>query len=86
MKNPMFGHYGHGFGVWLTPLGGVTDQTLCAFYGVGPNHQDLAIHQDALILNYFGANHYGLPGYSPHQRLQAPVRSLVHLRLHGRSV
>lgn len=66
-ENPMFGHYGHGFGVWFTPLGGVTDQTLCAFYGVGPTHQDLAIHQDAIILNYFGANHYGLPAY-PLQR------------------
>lgn len=74
-ENPMFGHYGHGFGVWLTPLGGVTDATLCAFYGVGPNHQDLAIHQDALILNYFGANHYGLPGYSlasGYKRLYGP--------------
>ncbi len=63
-ENPMFGHYGHGFGVWFTPLGGVSDQTLAAFYGVGPNHQDLAIHQDCIILNYFGPNHYGLPGYS----------------------
>ncbi len=63
-ENPMFGHYGNGFGAWFTPLGGVTDQTLAAFYGVGPNHQDLAIHQDALILNYFGPNHYGLPAYS----------------------
>jgi rhamnogalacturonan endolyase len=62
-ENPMFGHHGHGFGVWFTALGGVTDRTLGAFYGVGPNHQDLAIHQDALILNYFGANHYGLPSY-----------------------
>jgi rhamnogalacturonan endolyase len=55
-ENPMFGHYGNGFGVWFTALGGVTDRTLGAFYGVGPNHQDLAVHQDALILNYFGAN------------------------------
>jgi rhamnogalacturonan endolyase len=62
-QNPMFGHYGNGFGAWLTPLGGVTEDTLCAYYGVGPNHQDLAVHQDALILNYFGANHYGLPSY-----------------------
>ena len=54
-ENPMFGHFGHGVGVWFTPLGGVTDDTLCAFYGAGPQHQDLAIHQDALILNYFGA-------------------------------
>jgi rhamnogalacturonan endolyase len=53
----------------------VTDGTLGAFYGVGPNHQDLAIHQDALILNYFGANHYGLPGYAlqpGYRRLYGP--------------
>jgi rhamnogalacturonan endolyase len=74
-ENPMFGHYGNGFGAWLTPLGGVTEDTLCAFYGVGPQHQDLAIHQDALILNYFGANHYGLPGYhlnAGYRRLYGP--------------
>lgn len=79
-ENPMFGHYGNGFGAWLTALGGVTDQTLGAFYGVGPNHQDLAIHQDALILNYFGANHYGLPSYPlqpGYRRLYGPW--LTHL-------
>ncbi|HEY7202591.1 MAG TPA: polysaccharide lyase family protein, partial [Candidatus Dormibacteraeota bacterium] len=79
-ENPMFGHYGNGFGVWFTALGGVTDQTLGAFYGVGPNHQDLAIHQDALILNYFGANHYGLPSYplqSGYRRLYGPWLSYV---------
>ncbi len=63
-ENPMFGHFGNGFGAWFTPLEGVSDQTLAGFYGVGPNHQDLAIHQDAIILNYFNPNHYGLPGYS----------------------
>jgi rhamnogalacturonan endolyase len=36
-ENPMFGHFGHGLGVWFTPLGGVTDDTLCAFYGADPN-------------------------------------------------
>jgi rhamnogalacturonan endolyase len=74
-QNPMFGHYGNGFGAWFTPLGGVTEDTLCAFYGVGPNHQDLAVHQDALILNYFGANHYGLPSYplsAGYRRLYGP--------------
>lgn len=79
-ENPMFGHYGHGFGAWLTPLGGVTDQTLCAFYGAGPNHQDLAIHQDALILNYFGINHYGEPSYplfAGYQRLYGPWYTFV---------
>jgi rhamnogalacturonan endolyase len=74
-ENPMFGHFGHGFGVWFTPLGGVTDGTLCAFYGAGPQHQDLAIHQDALILNYFSRNHYGEPAYAipaGYRRLYGP--------------
>lgn len=79
-QNPMFGHYGNGFGVWCTPLGGVTEDTLCAYYGVGPQHQDLAIHQDALILNYFGANHYGLPAYAlfaGYRRLYGPWLTYV---------
>lgn len=74
-ENPMFGHYGHGFGVWFTPLNGVSDRTLAGFYGVGPQRQDLAIHQDALILNYFSPNHYGLPGYqlpTGYRRLYGP--------------
>ena len=81
-ENPMFGHFGHGFGAWLTPLGGITDKTSAAFYGVGPNHQDLAIHQDALILNYFGANHYGLPAYSisnGYRRLYGPWYTFVNV-------
>lgn len=54
-----FGHYGTdpksgwSFAGLFTPLGGVTHETSAASYGVGPNHQDLAIHQDAIILNYF---------------------------------
>jgi rhamnogalacturonan endolyase len=74
-ENPFFGHYGHGYGAWFTALGGVSDQTLSAFYGVGPNHQDLAVHQDGIILNYFGPNHYGLPGYplpAGYKRLYGP--------------
>lgn len=79
-ENPMFGHYGNGFGTWFTPLGGVSDETLAGFYGVGPQHQDLAIHQDALILNYFGANHYGLPSYAlpaGYRRLYGPWFSFL---------
>lgn len=79
-ENPMFGHHGHGFGVWFTPLGGVTADTLCAYYGVGPTHQDLAIHQDAIILNYFGANHYGLPAYDipqGYRRLYGPWYTFI---------
>lgn len=74
-ENPMFGHFGHGYGAWFTPLGGVTDDTLCSFYGAGPQHQDLAIHQDALILNYFSRNHYGEPAYpipAGYRRLYGP--------------
>ncbi|GHJ41551.1 polysaccharide lyase family protein [Streptomyces sp. TS71-3] len=74
-QNPMFGHFGNGFGVWFTPLSGVSDETLAGFYGVGPQRQDLAIHQDALILNYFGVNHYGLPSYAlpaGYRRLYGP--------------
>ena len=63
LPDTLTGHFGNGdgtmntlFGVWFTPLGGVTDQTSAAFYGVGPQHQDLAIHQDALILNYMGVS------------------------------
>jgi len=68
-ENPFFGHFGVDaasstlLGIWLTPLGGVTNATSAATYGVGPDHQDLAIHQDDLILNYMGANHFGLPAY-----------------------
>jgi rhamnogalacturonan endolyase len=74
-ENPFFGHFGHGYGAWFVSLGGITDKTLSASYGVGPNHQDLAVHQDAIILNYFGANHYGLPGYplpAGYKRLYGP--------------
>ena len=66
-ENAFFGHFGAVgdalLGIWLTPLGGVTNATSAATYGIGPQHQDLAIHQDDLILNYMGANHYGLPSY-----------------------
>lgn len=68
-ENPFFGHWGVDktsgqlVGVWLTPLGGATNATSAATYGVGPQHQDLAIHQNGLILNYMSANHYGLPAY-----------------------
>ena len=51
-ETPMWGHYGHGFGVWYIPVS--TD-----YYAGGPLRQDLMVHQDALILNYFQGAHYG---------------------------
>jgi rhamnogalacturonan endolyase len=54
-ENPIWGHYGHGFGVWFMPVS--TD-----YYAGGPLRQDLMVHQDALILNYFQGTHYGAGG------------------------
>ena len=51
-ENPMWGHYGHGFGVWFMPVS-------TEYYAGGPLRQDLLVHQDALILNYFQGAHYG---------------------------
>jgi rhamnogalacturonan endolyase len=47
----MWGHYGHGFGVFFIP------STKDSYAG-GPLRQELIIHQDALILNYIGGGHY----------------------------
>ena len=49
---PMWGHYGHGFGVFYMPIS-------TEYYGGGPLKQELIIHQDALILNYIQGEHYG---------------------------
>jgi rhamnogalacturonan endolyase len=51
-ETPMFGHYGHGFGVFFMPVS-------TEYYSAGPLHQELMVHQDALILNYFQGSHYG---------------------------
>ena len=82
-ENPFFGHFGavgdQLVGVWLTPLSGISNATSAASYGVGPQHQDLAIHQDGIILNYMDPNHYGLPAYSVprgYNRLYGPY--LLH--------
>ena len=49
---PMWGHYGHGIGAWFIP-------TSTESYAGGPLRQELAVHQDALILNYLGGGHFG---------------------------
>lgn len=85
-ENPFFGHWGQHaetgalFGAWFTPLSGVTGETAAADYGVGPTHQDLAIHQDAIILNYFVANHMGVPSYdvpAGYRRMKGPWLTYV---------
>jgi hypothetical protein len=52
---PMWGHLGHGFGAWFIPVS-------TEAYAGGPLRQDLAVHQDALILNYLGGGHLGSSG------------------------
>jgi len=47
----MWGHYGHGFGVFFIP---VTTE----YYGGDPLGQELLVDQDALILNPLGRGHY----------------------------
>jgi rhamnogalacturonan endolyase len=51
-NTPMWGHYGHGFGVFFIPVS-------LESYAGGPLRQELAVHQDALILNYLGGGHFG---------------------------
>jgi rhamnogalacturonan endolyase len=48
---PMWGHYGNGFGAWFI-------NTSNESYAGGPMRQELAVHQDALILNYIGGGHF----------------------------
>jgi hypothetical protein len=48
----MWGHFGHGFGAFFMPVS--TES-----YAGGPLRQELAVHQDALILNYIGGGHFG---------------------------
>jgi rhamnogalacturonan endolyase len=67
-ENPMWGHYGHGFGVWFMPVS-------TEYYAGGPLRQDLLVHQDALILNYFQGAHYGGGGpgaFTGDQKLFGP--------------
>jgi Polysaccharide lyase family 4, domain III/Polysaccharide lyase family 4, domain II len=50
-ESPMWGHFGHGFGAFFMPVS--TES-----YAGGPLRQELAVHQDALILNYIGGGHF----------------------------
>ena len=51
-ETEMWGHFGHGFGVFFMPVSNES-------YAGGPLRQELAVHQDALILNYIGGGHFG---------------------------
>ncbi len=57
-ESPMWGHYGHGLGVFFMPVS--TES-----YAGGPLRQELIVHQDALILYYIGGGHFGGGGGAP---------------------
>jgi rhamnogalacturonan endolyase len=50
-ESTMWGHFGHGFGAFFIPVSREA-------YAGGPLRQELAVHQDALILNYIGGGHF----------------------------
>lgn len=79
-RNRLWGHFGSGRGAFHVSLSGATGNTSTASYGIGPQHQDLAVHQDALILNYHSPNHFGVTGFSVpagYTRLYGPWLTLL---------
>ena len=51
-RNPMWGQYGHGYGFFLIPASR-------EFYPAGPLKQELLVHYDGIVLNYFTGSHFG---------------------------
>lgn len=67
-ESPMWGHFGHGFGAFFMPVS--TES-----YAGGPLRQELAVHQDALILNYIGGGHFsggGSAGGTNGEKIHGP--------------
>ncbi len=51
-KNPAWGQYGHGHGFFLIPAS-------TEYYPGGPLKQELLVHYDGILLNYFTGSHFG---------------------------
>ncbi len=51
-ENPAWGQYGHGYGFWLIPVS-------TEYYPGGPLKQELLVHYDGIVLNYFTGAHFG---------------------------
>jgi len=56
-KNPAWGHYGHGFGFFVIPVS-------TEYYPTGPMKQELLVHYDGIVLNYFTGAHFGTGSYN----------------------
>lgn len=50
--NPAWGHYGHGYGFFIIPVS-------TEYYPSGPLKQELLVHYDGIVLNYFTGAHFG---------------------------
>ncbi|XP_048523313.1 rhamnogalacturonate lyase isoform X1 [Dendroctonus ponderosae] len=53
-ETPWFGVYGGGFGGWIVSASR-------EYHSAGPLKQELLVHQDSLMLNYFHSTHFGTP-------------------------
>lgn len=51
-KNPLWGQYGHGYGFFIMPVS-------TEYYPGGPLKQELLVHYDGIVLNYFTGAHFG---------------------------
>ncbi len=51
-KNPAWGQYGHGYGFFLIPVS-------TEYYPGGPLKQELLVHYNGIVLNYFTGAHFG---------------------------
>lgn len=51
-QNPAWGQYGHGYGFFLIPVS-------TEYYPGGPLKQELLVHYDGIVLNYFTGSHFG---------------------------
>lgn len=50
--NPAWGQFGHGFGFFVIPVS-------TEYYPTGPLKQELLVHYDGIVLNYFTGAHFG---------------------------
>ncbi|NLK74175.1 MAG: rhamnogalacturonate lyase [Clostridiales bacterium] len=50
--NPAFGQFGHGYGFFIIPVS-------TEYYPGGPLKQELLVHYDGIVLNYFTGAHFG---------------------------
>jgi rhamnogalacturonan endolyase len=56
-ENPAWGQFGHGFGFFVIPVS-------TEYYSTGPLKQELLVHYDGIVLNYFTGAHFGTGSFN----------------------